>query len=69
MSSQEMKYRSICYKCSIGKHSQHSIHTGKGLTHYIFPEGWEHDHDVCECPRCYDPRFYGGYRPIGGKNY
>jgi len=41
--SQDMKYLNLCYKCSIGKHTQHSEHTGKGL-----PTG----HLLCECPIC-----------------
>jgi len=66
---QDMKYRNYCFKCSIGRHSQHSTFTGKGNQHGIWVAAWEHDQDVCECERCYDPRLYGGYRPLGGKQY
>lgn len=56
-----MKYVNLCYKCSIGRHSQHSTFLGKGKTHFIYPEGYQREikrGEVCECPRCFDPDLY-----------
>lgn len=58
---QDMKYVNLCYKCSIGRHSQHSTFLGKGKTHFIYPEGYQREikrGEVCECPRCFDPDLY-----------
>lgn len=49
---QEMKYLNLCYKCNIGKHSQHSFFTGKGLSHGLWKEALENDHNICQCPKC-----------------
>lgn len=44
----------LCYKCSIGKHSQHTHFIGKGLVHYLTKQGLKNDPNQCQCPKCYD---------------
>lgn len=55
--SQEVKYQNLCYKCSIGRHSQHSFFTGKGLMHYLTKEGLANDPNICQCQKCKDKSY------------
>jgi len=50
--SQDMKYVHLCYKCSIGRHSQHSHFTGKGLFHGLWKEALKNDPNQCQCLQC-----------------
>ena len=51
----------FCYKCSTGRHSQHSEWIGKGITRGLWPEAMRaqmRNGEICTCPRCFDSDWY-----------
>jgi len=55
---------SLCFKCEIGKHTQHSDFIGRGITRYGLGEKASLKRflkrgEICECPLCFDGTLYG----------
>lgn len=52
---------SQCYKCEIGKHSQHSDWIGKGKARGLWKEAiipQLESGEICTCPQCFDADYW-----------